>query len=143
MKRTKKILIGGAVGMLIVLGILGLIRGFFFLIDERITITNDTSSSVEVIWLLQNHDDGKFYLSKTFNIKSGEYVNESVGFESVRCIYLQSEEESFSSTIKNSDDSRAIKVSVASVKEEGNSCSVMKEQSQEGVGNRILLNNFR
>jgi hypothetical protein len=126
-----------------VLGILGLIRGFFFLIDERIAITNDTSSSVEVAWLLQNHDDSKFYLSKTFTIKSGEYINESVGFESVRCIYFQSEEGSFSGTIKNSNDSRTIEVSVASVKEEGDSCSVMKEQFQEGIGNRMQLNNVR
>lgn len=139
----KKILIGGAIGVLLVLGVLGLIRGFFFLIDERIVITNDTSSDVEVAWLLQNHDDGKFYLSKTFTIKSGEYINESVGFESVRCIYFLSEEEGFSSTVKNSEDSRAVEVSVASAKEERDSCFAMKEQFQEGVRNRIQLNNFR
>ncbi len=143
MKRMKKIVIGGAVGVLIMLGILGLTRGFFFLIDERIVITNDTSSNVEVAWLLQNHDDGKLYLSKTFTIKSGEYISESVGFELARCIYFQSEDESFSSTVKNSDNSRIIEVSVASAKEERDSCSVMKEQFQEGVGNRIQLNNFR
>lgn len=139
----KKIVIGGAAGALVVLGILGLIRGLLFLIGGRMVITNDTSSGVEVAWLLQSHDDGKFYLSKTFIIKSGEYINESVGFESVRCLYFQSEGESFSNTVKNSDDSRVIEVNVASAKEEGDSCSAMKEQFQEGIRNRIQLKNFR
>lgn len=142
MKKVKEMLLAGVGGILVIVATLCGVKGLLFLIDERIKVTNDTSSSVEVVWLLQNHDNGTFYLSETFTIKDGEFIEDSVGFESILCVFVESEGGSFSTIVKSGDDTRTIEVSVASVEEQGNTCPVKKEKFQEGVKNGIQLSDL-
>lgn len=133
--------IGIAALVLFVLGV----AIFFHFIDRVVYVQNDTSESAEVTMLLQNHDDNGFYLSQTLQIESGAEIKENIGFESVRCLYVSTQGNEYSSVfdasqydVKDGTPQRTY-IDVSSLVSSESACPLGRAEFQEGVRNRIHL----
>lgn len=118
---------------------------FFHFTDPVIHLQNDTSESAEVIMLLQNHDDNQLYLSQTLFIESGMEIKESIGFESVRCLYVNTQSNEYSSVfdadqydVKDGAPKRTY-INVSSLVSSTSACPLDQVEFQEGVRNRTQL----
>lgn len=118
---------------------------FFYFTDPVIHVENDTSETVEIVMLLQNHDDSGFYLSRTLRVESGMQIKESIGFESVRCLYVNTQGNEYSSVfaadqyeVKDGAPKRTY-IDVSSLVSSASACPLDQAEFQEGVRNRTQL----
>ncbi len=125
-------------------GLLLLFLAFRFLPDTTVTVYNDTESTIKVTLLLQNHDDNSYYLSETGAVQTNEAFKNSIGFDNVRCIYVESGDNIYAQLYENIlavDTTGAVHekvtVNVSTVNE--NTCPQNKSVFREGVRNGIYL----
>ncbi len=133
--------IGVAAALFFILG--GIV--FFHFTDPVMHFQNDTSETADVIMLLQNHDDNGFYLSQTLHIESGTEIKESIGFESVRCLYVNTQGSEYSSVfdadqydVKDGAPKRTY-IDVSSLVSSASACPLDQTEFQVGVRNRTQL----
>ena len=142
---TKSAFIKLGIGILIiVLGYVAIIS-FLYLIGEKIRIINDTETDIATTLLLENHDDSGLYLSETKSLVAGEDLKQDIGFESVRCVYINTEEKEYSTAFdyQNRDKSMVLDINIAELLTNNIECPIEKSEVKEGVSNRVQLNEVR
>ena len=143
--KINRVLQVAGIGVIAIVLLVLAVAIFFHFIDRVVYVKNDTSEGVEVIMLLQNHDDNGYYLSQTLQIESGAEIKENIGFESVRCLYVSTQGNEYSSVfdadqydVKDSAPQRT-HIDVSTLVSSETACPVGRSEFQEGVRNRIHL----
>jgi hypothetical protein len=131
----------------VLMGVMGII-GFLFLslFDTTVRIVNDTSNPVRTTLLLNNHDNGKMYLSTLKEIEGGGVGEKNIGIEGFLCVFATIDGVNFSQAIEMEKsaivdgESEMVEMIVSQMtKEEVAACPWSQDQFGEGVSASIRM----